>query len=166
MSVLARGATLSAIRERGLRVVPGPGNAGETVTPLVASDDAAELGPQDFVVVAVKAQAMAGVAAVVGPLLGPSTAVLSTLNGVPFPKGSPTGLSIMVVTRMLSVISFDTFLISRSIQCSKSRTILPRTQLLLSRAYPDLPLMTRQAQSGRGGMRRYSAKVERRAEKA
>lgn len=82
VSVLARGATLSAIREGGLRVA---GPAGEkTVTPLAASDDAAELGPQDFVVVAVKAQAMAGVAAVAVPLLGPSTAVLSTLNGVPW----------------------------------------------------------------------------------
>jgi 2-dehydropantoate 2-reductase len=51
---------------------------------VAASDDAAELGPQDFVVVAVKAQSMAGVAEAAGGLLGPSTAVLSTLNGVPW----------------------------------------------------------------------------------
>ena len=82
VSVLARGATLSAIRDRGVRVVAPDGAA--VVTPLAASDDAAELGPQDFVIVAVKAQAMAGVAAAAGPLLGPSTAVLSTLNGVPW----------------------------------------------------------------------------------
>jgi len=82
VSVLARGATLSAIRERGLRVATPYGE--ETVTPLAASADAAELGAQDFVIVAVKAQAMAGVAAAAGPLLGPSTAVLSTLNGVPW----------------------------------------------------------------------------------
>jgi 2-dehydropantoate 2-reductase len=86
VSVLARGATLAAIRERGLRVSsPGPASTGETVTAQVAaSDDAAELGPQDFVVVAVKAQSMAGVAASLGGLLGPRTAVLSTLNGVPW----------------------------------------------------------------------------------
>jgi 2-dehydropantoate 2-reductase len=85
VSVLARGATLAAIRERGLRVFPAPGNAGEPVTARVAaSDDAAELGEQDFVVVAVKAQSMAGVAASVRGLLGPATAVLSTLNGVPW----------------------------------------------------------------------------------
>ncbi len=85
VSVLARGATLAAIRERGLRVFPAPGNAGEPVIARVAaSDDAAELGEQDFVVVAVKAQSMAGVAASVRGLLGPATAVLSTLNGVPW----------------------------------------------------------------------------------
>ena len=39
---------------------------------------------QDVVVVAVKAQSMASVAASIGPLLGPSTSVLSTLNGVPW----------------------------------------------------------------------------------
>ena len=82
VSVLARGATLAALRDGGLRVVTPSGE--ETVTPLTASADAAELGPQDFVIVAVKAQAMPGVAAVAGPLLGPSTAVLSTLNGVPW----------------------------------------------------------------------------------
>jgi 2-dehydropantoate 2-reductase len=82
VSVLARGATLSAIRDGGLRVVRPDGE--KTVTPLAASADAAELGAQDFVIVAVKAQAMPGVAAAVGPLLGPSTAVLSTLNGVPW----------------------------------------------------------------------------------
>jgi 2-dehydropantoate 2-reductase len=96
VSVLARGATLSAIRDRGLRVASpalanpaladtAPANTGGTITARVAaSDDAAELGVQDFVVLAVKAQSMAGVAASVGGLLGPETAVLSTLNGVPW----------------------------------------------------------------------------------
>jgi 2-dehydropantoate 2-reductase len=85
VSLLARGATLAAVRERGLRVLPAPGNPGEAVTvPVTASDDAAELGEQDFVIVAVKAQSMAGVAASVGGLLGPRTTVLSTLNGVPW----------------------------------------------------------------------------------
>jgi 2-dehydropantoate 2-reductase len=86
VSVLARGATLAAIRDHGLRVSPpAAADAGGTVTARVsASDDAAELGTQDFVVVAVKAQSMAGVAAAAGGLLGPSTAVLSTLNGVPW----------------------------------------------------------------------------------
>jgi 2-dehydropantoate 2-reductase len=81
VSVLARGATLAAIRDRGLRVSSGEETTTATVT---ASDDAAELGEQDFVIVAVKAQSMAGVAASVGGLLGPDTAVLSTLNGVPW----------------------------------------------------------------------------------
>ena len=85
VSVLARGATLAAIRSHGLRVSSPAEGAGETVTARVAaSDDAADLGEQDFVIVAVKAQSMASVAAAAGGLLGPSTAVVSTLNGVPW----------------------------------------------------------------------------------
>jgi 2-dehydropantoate 2-reductase len=82
VSVLARGATLAAINSGGLRVTS---TTGETTTARVAaSDSAAELGEQDFVIVAVKAQSMPGVAKSVAGLLGDSTAVLSTLNGVPW----------------------------------------------------------------------------------
>jgi len=82
VSVLARGATLAAIKQSGLRVTPA---SGETSTVRVAaSDSASELGEQDFVIVAVKAQSMPGVAKSVGGLLGDETAVLSTLNGVPW----------------------------------------------------------------------------------
>jgi 2-dehydropantoate 2-reductase len=80
-SVYARGATLAALRSRGLSVE----SADRVVTTKVAaSDDAGELGAQDFVVLAVKAQSLPAVAGGIGPLLGPDTAVLSTLNGVPW----------------------------------------------------------------------------------
>jgi 2-dehydropantoate 2-reductase len=81
-SVLARGATLAAIRSAGLRVEAPDGTV--TATMLAVADSAADLGVQDVVIVAVKAQSMPSVAAAIGPLLGPSTAVLSTLNGVPW----------------------------------------------------------------------------------
>jgi 2-dehydropantoate 2-reductase len=80
-SVLARGATLAAIRANGLRVESA---SGTTATPVTASDDPEELGPQDVVVLAVKAQSVAGILPTLLPLLGPDTAVLSTLNGVPW----------------------------------------------------------------------------------
>src|SRR5262245_965566 len=80
-SVLARGATLAAIRSRGLRVESA---AGTVTAALTASDDAAELGPQDVVILAVKAQSAPAAAKSIGPLLGTDTAVLSTLNGVPW----------------------------------------------------------------------------------
>ncbi len=80
-SVLARGATLRAIRERGLRVESADGTVTATVA---ASDDTAELGAQDAVILAVKAQSAASAARGIGPLLGPDTMVLSTLNGVPW----------------------------------------------------------------------------------
>jgi 2-dehydropantoate 2-reductase len=80
-SVLARGATLAAIRAKGIRVE----SADDTITvALTASDDAAELGAHDVVIVAVKAQSLPGAVKSITPLLGPDTMVLSTLNGVPW----------------------------------------------------------------------------------
>jgi len=102
VAVLARGATLAALASDGLRVTTADGTVTTKVTvvsggtgwaswqgPLIppgltVSDDAAALGVQDIVVVAVKAQSMPSVAASIAPLLGPDTAVLSTLNGVPW----------------------------------------------------------------------------------
>jgi 2-dehydropantoate 2-reductase len=81
--VLARGATLSAIRASGLRVESASGEEAVTVK-LPASADGAELGEQDVVIVAVKAQSLPGAVPGIVPLLGPRTAVLSTLNGVPW----------------------------------------------------------------------------------
>jgi 2-dehydropantoate 2-reductase len=81
VSVVARGATLEAIRAHGLRL-----QEGEQVrsSPVRASASPAELGPQDLVVVAVKAPGMADVARAIGPLLGPQTIVLTAMNGVPW----------------------------------------------------------------------------------
>jgi 2-dehydropantoate 2-reductase len=81
VAVVARGATLDALRTHGLRLT----EAGETRSVAVdASDDPAALGPQDIVVVAVKAPAMAAVAASIGPLIGEQTVVVTAMNGVPW----------------------------------------------------------------------------------
>jgi 2-dehydropantoate 2-reductase len=81
VAALARGATLDALRAHGWRAEIG----GELVTaPVRATADPAELGPQDLVVLAVKAQAARSAAAVIGPLLGPETMVLTAMNGVPW----------------------------------------------------------------------------------
>ena len=81
VSVVARGATLEAIRQHGLRLAEGD----ETQSvPVRASESPAELGAQDLVVVAVKAPAMAQVARAIGPLLGSGTMVLTAMNGVPW----------------------------------------------------------------------------------
>ena len=81
LSVLARGATLEALRGRGLTLHSA---AGTTTVPVRASAEARDLGVQDLVVVAVKAPALAQVAASVAPLLGRSTIVLTAMNGVPW----------------------------------------------------------------------------------
>lgn len=81
VGVVARGATLAALREQGLRLIEG----GSTQTVNVQSaQDPAELGVQDLVVVAVKGPAMASVAAHIAPLLGAQTVVLTAMNGVPW----------------------------------------------------------------------------------
>ncbi len=81
VSALARGDTLAAVRERGLRL----DSADQTWSaPLRASADPAELGPQDLVILAVKGPAIAGVAAQVAQLCGPDTRVLTALNGLPW----------------------------------------------------------------------------------
>ncbi len=81
LSVLARGDTLQALQQHGLQLHQG----GELHTvPVKASSDAAALGKQDLVVIAVKAPALATVAQQVGPLIGPHTVVLTAMNGVPW----------------------------------------------------------------------------------
>jgi 2-dehydropantoate 2-reductase len=81
VSVVARGATLEALNRNGLRLNVG----GETLAATVrASASPADLGPQDLVVVAVKAPAMADVAAAIRPLLKADTIVLTAMNGVPW----------------------------------------------------------------------------------
>lgn len=81
VSVVARGAHLAAIQADGLRVE----TPDESLTVRVAaSDDPASLGPQDAVLVTVKAPALPDVAARMAPLLGPDTPVAFVMNGIPW----------------------------------------------------------------------------------
>ncbi|KGS06912.1 MULTISPECIES: 2-dehydropantoate 2-reductase [Burkholderia] len=82
VSAFARGATLGALRDRGLRIVGESGE--ETAVPLRASDDAHALGVQDYVVIALKAQALPELATRIAPLVGPQTTVVAAMNGLPW----------------------------------------------------------------------------------
>ena len=85
VSALARGATLGAVRRDGLTLAEGaPGHEQRQRFAIRASDDPSALGPQDVVVIAVKTTGLASVANNVAALLGPDTAVLSAMNGVPW----------------------------------------------------------------------------------
>ena len=86
VSAVARGATLAALRTHGLRLreAGADGAVAERAFAVQASDSPFDLGPQDLVIVAVKAPAMAEVARAIAPLLGPDTAVLTAMNGVPW----------------------------------------------------------------------------------
>lgn len=81
VSMLARGESLKAIRDRGLRIIKPDGEFHSRPT---VTDDPAALGPQDIVLVAVKGPAVPSVAGTIGPLLGPQTAVVFVLNGIPW----------------------------------------------------------------------------------
>jgi 2-dehydropantoate 2-reductase len=81
VSAIARGATLAALREHGWRLNTAE---GLVQAPARAVAQAAELGVQDVVVIAVKGPALAEVANDIQPLLGPGTVVLPAMNGVPW----------------------------------------------------------------------------------
>jgi 2-dehydropantoate 2-reductase len=81
VSALARGRTLEAIESHGLRLVV---DDQTRVAKIAASDDPARLGIQDLVVVAVKGYALAAAAPAIAQMLGPDTAVLPAMNGVPW----------------------------------------------------------------------------------
>lgn len=81
VSVVARGATLSAIKDQGLSLEI----EGETiVTHPQASDDPGKLGPQDSIILGVKAPALRQIADRIEPLLGPETTLVSAINGIPW----------------------------------------------------------------------------------
>ena len=81
VSVIARGAQLAAIATSGLTVEASDGIFSAHPR---ASHDPRDLGPQDMVLVTVKAPALPSVAAVIAPLLGPETAVAFVMNGIPW----------------------------------------------------------------------------------
>ncbi|HEX6268197.1 MAG TPA: 2-dehydropantoate 2-reductase [Burkholderiales bacterium] len=83
VSAVARGAQLEAIRQHGLRVRDRAGGKVESHA-VRAESDPARLGPQDYVVVAVKAQSLQEVAAGIGPLVGADTSIITAMNGVPW----------------------------------------------------------------------------------
>ena len=83
VSVIARGAHLEAIRAGGLRVCSR--ETGNTeVYAVRAEQEPARLGPQDYVVVAVKAQSLSEVGERIAPLVGKDTSIITAMNGVPW----------------------------------------------------------------------------------
>jgi 2-dehydropantoate 2-reductase len=81
VSVVARGAQLDAIRRHGLRIR----SKGKTESFQVrAESEPAKLGPQDYVLVTVKAQSLTEVAGKIAPLLGKDTSIVTAMNGVPW----------------------------------------------------------------------------------
>ena len=81
MSVVARGAQLAAIHDKGIVLQSGEQRIQARVR---ASAHPSELGPQEIVLVTLKATGLASFALAAAPLLGPDTAVVFAQNGVPW----------------------------------------------------------------------------------
>ncbi|MCS6763143.1 MAG: 2-dehydropantoate 2-reductase [Candidatus Protistobacter heckmanni] len=76
--MVARGARLR------LRAADGGLHGEASAARIHATDDAAELGVQDYVIVAVKTGSLAAAMPGLRPLLGPNTVVVPAMNGVPW----------------------------------------------------------------------------------
>ena len=83
VTFLVRGANLAAIRSNGIKLIDHDG--GERVARQVrATDNYAEAGPQDMVILALKAHQVAAVAEQLPLLFGPDTCVVTMQNGIPY----------------------------------------------------------------------------------
>jgi 2-dehydropantoate 2-reductase len=81
VTVVARGPHLAAMQRKGL-VLRSEG-AETTVRPRCVGS-AEEAGVQDYVIVTLKAHSLPGAAVQMQPLLGPATAIVSAVNGIPW----------------------------------------------------------------------------------
>jgi 2-dehydropantoate 2-reductase len=82
VSLVARGPHLAAIAAKGLTLLED--GADPVTVNLRASDDPARLGPQDYVIVTLKAHSVPLVVGAMKPLIGDHTTIVSGVNGVPW----------------------------------------------------------------------------------
>jgi 2-dehydropantoate 2-reductase len=83
VTFIARGANLQALRTNGIRLVMSDGTE-ESLPRVNATSDYAAAGPQDVVILAMKAHQVAAVAPDVPKLFGPDTVVVPMQNGIPY----------------------------------------------------------------------------------
>ena len=81
VSVVARGPHLAAMRAHGLTLVSGKERI--TVQPALA-EDPGSLGPQDYLVLTLKAHSLAPSLPQLRPLIGPDTVIVAAVNGIPW----------------------------------------------------------------------------------
>lgn len=81
VSMIARGAHLHTMRQNGVRLLME--NNEHHARPF-CTDDPSELGPQDYVIITLKAHSIPAVVDRIRPLLGPNTAVVTAINGIPY----------------------------------------------------------------------------------
>jgi len=80
---IARGEHLQAMQNHGLRVDSVAGDF--VIQPVQATDDPAQVGPVDAILVGVKAEQVSQAAEAMRPMVGPETFVVPLQNGVDAP---------------------------------------------------------------------------------
>lgn len=84
VTFIARGKHLQAMQQQGLKVASIKGDF--VVQPVQATDNPAEVGPVDIILVGVKAWQVEDAAAAIRPMIGPQTFVVPLQNGVEAPE--------------------------------------------------------------------------------
>ena len=79
LTLIARGPHLAAMQAKGLTLIE---ESGERTVKVRATDDPRQAGPQDYVILALKAHSVAPILGQLAPLLGPDTAVVTAQNGI------------------------------------------------------------------------------------
>ena len=83
VTFFVRGANLTAIRERGFKLIAADGSE-RVASNVKATDDYENAGPFDLVVLGLKAHQLDDIADRVGHLFGPETVVVPMQNGIPY----------------------------------------------------------------------------------
>lgn len=83
VTFMVRGANLEAIKKNGVKLIMHDGTE-HVASNVKATNDYAEAGPQDVVVLAMKAHQVEAVANDLPKLFGPDTAVVTMQNGIPY----------------------------------------------------------------------------------
>ena len=81
VTLIARGPHLAAMQRNGVKLLI---DGEERVAHPKCVEDPADAGIQDYVIITLKAHSLPGIAAKVQPLLGPATAVVTGVNGIPW----------------------------------------------------------------------------------
>ncbi len=83
VTLIARGPHLDAIRENGLKLIMDDGTE-QVARNCKATSELEEAGPQDVVILAIKAHQIEAVAPRLQALFGPDTVVVTVQNGIPW----------------------------------------------------------------------------------
>ncbi|MDA0679264.1 MAG: 2-dehydropantoate 2-reductase [Proteobacteria bacterium] len=81
VTLIARGPHLKAMQENGVRLLI---DGTERIAHPRCIENPGDAGPQDYVIITLKAHSLPGIADKIQPLLGPDTAVVTGVNGIPW----------------------------------------------------------------------------------